>query len=254
MHAEQHIVQLYGDDDGLIVSAVGGYVAEGLSRGEGAVLIATPEHCEAFAAHLAAAGTEAMAAVREGRLLFLDAAETLARFMVDGRPDRERFETVIGAVIAEVRARTGRTELRAYGEMVGLLWTDGEVDAAVELEEHWNALLETSGIRLFCGYPIDVFGEEFDAARLGPILCTHSRLLTANGGLARALDRAMDELLGPGAESVRREVAAMAPPTEWGAVPDAESTILWLRTNLPRQAPPIIARARYYRASYLSVP
>jgi len=233
---------------------VGAYVAEGLSRGEGAVLIATPEHREAFAAHLMAAGTGAMEAVRDGRLVFLDAAATLGRLMVDGRPDSERFEAVLGAVIAEVRCRTGGCGLRAYGEMVGLLWADGEVDAAIELEEHWNAQLETSGMRLFCGYPIDVFGEEFDSARLGPILCTHTRLLTANGGLARALDHAMDELLGAEAAVVRREVRDFAPPAGWGALPDAESTILWLRSNLPQQAPRIIARARHYRASYLSVP
>jgi MEDS: MEthanogen/methylotroph, DcmR Sensory domain len=246
-----HVVQLYGEDDGTLTSAVGTFVTDGLARGEGAVVIATAPHRDAFAAHLAADGRSAMEAVRDGRLLFLDAAATLDRFMVNGQPDWLLFTEVIGGVVAAVQARTGEAGIRAYGEMVGLLWTAGQVEAAVRLEEYWNAFLASRSISLFCGYPVDIFGEGFDAARLAPILCAHTHVLTVNGGLDRALDRAMDELLGAeAAAALRAEIAADHRP-EWGALPRAEATVLWLRRHRPAQAGSIVERARFYRASYL---
>jgi hypothetical protein len=37
---------------------------------------------------------------------------------------------------------------------------------------------------------------------------------------------------------------------EWGALPEPETTILWLRANVPDQAEEILARARtFYQAS-----
>ena len=38
----EHVVQLYGDDDRLLSRNVGRYLAEGLRRGDGLVVIATP--------------------------------------------------------------------------------------------------------------------------------------------------------------------------------------------------------------------
>jgi anti-sigma regulatory factor (Ser/Thr protein kinase) len=49
-------------------------------------------------------------------------------------------------------AATGRA-VRAYGEMVALLWDAGNVLAALELERLWNALRHEVPFSLLCTYP-----------------------------------------------------------------------------------------------------
>ena len=151
----QHVVQFYAADDEL-VAAVGAYLRGALSVGESAIVIASPEHREAFAAHLLAAGVDVELAGAQGRLVLLDAADTLARFMVDGRPDPRAFEAVVGEL---VRASGARGSVRAYGEMVALLWDAGLVNAAIELEGLWNALGDQTPFALFCAYPDRLLSE-----------------------------------------------------------------------------------------------
>ena len=88
-----HRVQFY-EDDAFLVGAVAAFLADGL-RGDGAaVMIVTPPHGAAFLADLAARGIDLDEAKRSGRLRVMDAEETLASFLVDGRPDRSRFAAV----------------------------------------------------------------------------------------------------------------------------------------------------------------
>ena len=58
---------------------------------------------------------------------------------------------MIGGLIRQ--ARTGGRPVRAYGEMVALLWDDGLVNAAIQLETMWNELGRAHSFSLFCGYP-----------------------------------------------------------------------------------------------------
>jgi hypothetical protein len=89
--------------------------------------------------------------------------------MAGGRPHRGLFDAHIGGAI---RTLAGRGKLHAYGEMVGHLWTLGQRDAALELEEYWNELLARTPFSLFCGYPID--GKDEDRAMLDSVLDAHS--------------------------------------------------------------------------------
>jgi hypothetical protein len=244
--AEGHIVQLYGKDDQLLTRNVARYLGEGLRRGDGLLIIASPEHSGSFARQLRDDAAYSKA-VLEGRLVFLDAQATLNRFMVNDRPDRERFETVIGEALRGVQDRAGHKGVRAYGEMVGVLWKAGLYAAAVRLEEFWNGLLEDSNVSLFCAYPIDVFGEEFQVDTVDPLLCAHKHMLPVDDALERALDRAMNEVLGARMMGLRGLIKANYRPS-WGAVPKSEAIILWLRSNLPGSAGEILKLAKRYYA------
>jgi hypothetical protein len=239
-----HFVQLYGDDDRLLTRNVTRFLAEGLRRGDGLVAIAAPGHSGSVARQLREE-REYSKAILEGRLVFLDAQATLNRFMVDGEPQQDLFESVIGEALAGVRSRAGHNGVRAYGEMVGLLWRAGQREAAIRLEEYWNRLLESSNISLFCGYPIDVFAEEFHGTTIDPVLCSHTHLIPIDGALESALHRAMNEVLGPRVKGLRSLMKANHRPS-WGEVPQPEATILWLRSNLPGSARAIIQLARKY--------
>ena len=240
----EHVVQLYGEDDRLLIQNAGRFLAEGLKRGDGLLVIATPEHRTSLTGFLRSESNYSRA-VLEGRLMFLDARATLDRFLVDGHPDPELFESVIGESLRRVRGRAVHTGARAYGEMVGLLWTAGERDAALRLEELWNGLLSQGDVSLFCAYPVDVLSPEFESGKVDGLLCTHTHLLPLDSALQQALDRAMEEVLGlrlQGLHPLFRGKHRAA----WGAIPPAEALVLWIRSNMRGSADQILARAREY--------
>jgi hypothetical protein len=129
--------------------------------------------------------------------------------------------------------------------MAGVLWQRESFKAAVALENLWNALLRDVPFELYCGYPIDLFGEDFNVHRVGEILETHTHLLPApnSADLGRVFDRAMDDVLGEQARDVRARFAARA-RRDGPAIPKPEQNILWLRSNLPEHATAILERAR----------
>jgi hypothetical protein len=242
--AEEHFVQLYGKDDRLLTRNVARYLSEGLRRGDGLLVIATAEHRGTLVRQL----TEERAyskAVLEGRLVFLDAETTLNRFLVNGEPDQSRFESIIGEALRGVRSRAVQSGVRAYGEMVGVLWNAGQFAAAVRLEELWNRLLQASDVSLFCSYPIDIFSPDFKASAVDALLCAHTHVLPTDSALEGALNRAMDDVLGTRVEGLRGLMQTNHRPA-WAAMPKAEAIILWLRNNLPGSADQILIRAREY--------
>jgi len=249
--SRSHFVQLYEADEVALAKNVGHYLWEGLRRGEGALVIAAPQHQELYSRHLDQLGADLPELLGTQQLVFWDAHQTLAQFMVAGQPDWQRFEKVIRAGMRQVH---GREEgLRAYGEMVGILWKSRQFAAAIRLEQLWNKLLEQSGFSLYCAYSIDLFGRECEVANLEGALCMHTHLVPAqpDGTLETALSRSMDEILGPKADELRVIIKAHRHPAT-AVIPTAESIVLWLRTNLPEQADHILRRARHHYQSLQS--
>jgi hypothetical protein len=244
LEPEEHVVQLYGSDDRLLTQNVGRFLSEGLKRGDGLLVIATSEHRSTLARQLREESGYSRA-VLEGRLVFLDAGTTLTRFMVGGSPNGELFDTAVGEALNGVRSRAVHSGIRAYGEMVGLLWKGGDYAAAVQLEQLWNDLLKLSDVSLFCAYPIDVLSPEFQAGKVDALLCAHTHLLPVDAALEGALNRAMDEVLGGRVDDVRRSMQTNRRPA-WGAIPKAEALLLWLRNSLPGSADEILRRTRQY--------
>jgi hypothetical protein len=171
-----HFVQFYDAEPDALVANVAGFIDEGLQQGDSVIVIATPEHSEAFISALGS--SRAQRDLRSRRLILLDAAATLEQFMVAGEPNWYRFENVIGATIRGLRRAKPASALRAYGEMVGLLWAAGRLDAAVKLEKYWNVLLGGDAFSLFCSYPIDVGAEGYPAAHVHDVLGAHTHFVS----------------------------------------------------------------------------
>lgn len=172
-----HAVQFY-EDDAFLVDTVGQFLAAGLEAGDRLVVIATPEHRAGFARYLEAFGGED--AARRGQLLLLDAAETLAQFMVDGAPDPQRFRDTLARALTTVRGREGAdpaSAVRAYGEMVDVLWRGGNPTAAIRLEELWNEAGKEHSFTLLCAYVMGSFLKESDAGPFMEVCRTHSHVI-----------------------------------------------------------------------------
>lgn len=146
-----HVVQFYDHDEEL-ADRVAGYLRDVLDGGGAAIVIATAAHRQAIQDRLSEGGADLTAAAGRGDYVALDAAGTMAAFTTPaGRIDRDEFERVIGGLIASA-GRDGRP-VRVYGEMVALLWQDGLVNDAVQLEEMWNELGRRQSFSLLCSYP-----------------------------------------------------------------------------------------------------
>ncbi len=141
-----HFVRFY-EDEALLADEIAEHLLAALAQQGSAILIAAPARVAALLPRLPTATLE--------RLVVRDAAGTLAAICVDGWPDDARFDAVVGALVRSSRA-TG-APLHAYGEMVALLCADGRFEAAVRLEQLWNALAEQTTFSLFCAYPWSLF-------------------------------------------------------------------------------------------------
>lgn len=144
-----HVVHFYDHVD-LLALTVGDFLGAGLAEGGTALVVATPEHRAAFVRVLDAAGIDVATARAAGQYAELDAATVLAMIMVDGSPDPSRFEDTIRPLLKTADA--GIQPMRVYGELVDLLWREGNADAAHNLEALWNSIGAGRDFALFCGY------------------------------------------------------------------------------------------------------
>jgi PAS domain S-box-containing protein len=172
--AEQHWVQFY-ETDRFLADAVVQFVSAGLGAGEPAVIFATAAHREVFAQGLTAAGFDVPALLDTKQLVMEDAAEALATFMLAGAPSWDRFFDAVGGILLRVQAAHPDRPIRAYGEMVDLLWRDGQQDAAIQLEQMWNDLRAKLEFSLLCAYVMDTFYKETGIPR---ICAMHSHVLS----------------------------------------------------------------------------
>jgi hypothetical protein len=247
---QNHLLQFYREEP-VLARNVALFLGEGANRGDWMIVIATPSHRELFVQLLDRQGVDSDGLVQSGRLVLLDAEATLAQFMVSGRPDWCGFDSAVQRRVGELKAKAGGHAVRAYGEMVDLLWKDGQLAAASQLEEFWNRLLRTHPIMLFCAYTVDILGKDVHVRDFQDILGAHSHLLPTrtNHELEPSIGRAMEEVLG------RATVEALGPlirATQYrrAVVPGAEATVLWIRSNLPPYAEEVLGRARlFYEAA-----
>jgi hypothetical protein len=172
-----HAVRFY-KDAGSLAEIVCAFLAEGLTHGEPAVLIATAEHVEHFRRCFTSSGIDADDAITSGRLTILDAEETLKRFMHDGIPMAQPFAETISPVLRSVAARYPGVCVRAYGEMVDVLWRNGQTAAAIRLETLWNDLARTHDFKLLCGYAM---GNFYKHSSTDEITGVHSHIVTDTG-------------------------------------------------------------------------
>jgi hypothetical protein len=174
-----HAVRFYEDDKSLC-RIVSGFIAEGLALDQPALIIATKPHIDCIIENLTAATINVELLKQKGDLLLLDARQTLATFMVNGQPDADFFKA--SATTALDQLARGRTKtIRAYGEMVDVLWKDGLSAAAIKLEMLWNRLANTHDFSLLCGYAM---GNFYKNATIDDVCRHHTHVVSDTGEVA----------------------------------------------------------------------
>lgn len=182
-----HAVRFYQTQESLC-RMVAEFLGQGLITNEPSMVIATPEHRLGIVAELHARHFDVDRMQAAGDLLMVDARETLATFMVDGMPDAERFDTNMTRLIEQVCRGRQDCTVRAYGEMVDVLWKAGQNLAAIRLEMLWNKLAMSHDFSLLCGYAMGSFYKD---ASLKEICQQHSHVI-GEQGIAPTTDSAVN--------------------------------------------------------------
>jgi signal transduction histidine kinase/CheY-like chemotaxis protein len=176
MRESEHFVQFY-ETDAFLLGSLSGFISAGLSMDDACIVVATKEHREGLEELLREAGADVAGAIVAGQYLPFDASQTLSQLLVDGQPDEARFAEVVGDIIS--RAAAGHKRVRIFGEMVALLWAEGNQAGAIRLEELWNGLGQSQSFALFCAYPMSGFGGDELAAPLTHVCTAHGRVIPA---------------------------------------------------------------------------
>ena len=171
-----HVVQFY-DNDQIFLDSLAGFVGGGINAGDSCIIIATDAHLKALQHRLLDFGVHTDPLISSDRYIPLNAEETLSKFMIDGWPDEKLFNQTVSAVLT--RAGFRKRRIRAFGEMVALLYAQGNVGATVQLEHLWNKFCSQKSFCLFCAYPRNGFGYDKNNS-LSHICCAHSKMISGS--------------------------------------------------------------------------
>ncbi len=170
---EDHVVQIYEDED-LLISTLSDYAADGFLLGDSLIVIATDSHIDSLNEQLINKGFDVDRLIAADLYIPLNATTMLSQFMVNGTPDERSFFDTVAPIMK--RARRSGMQVRAFGEMVALLWERGETSATIQLENLWNKFSESEKFCLFCAYPKNGF-ENDASASVTHICSTHTKVI-----------------------------------------------------------------------------
>lgn len=239
-----HIVQLYQDQD-FLNSAVCQFIGAGLLNGDAILLFPTLTHWNDFRERLEADGVDVDAARERGQLTVVDANEVLPRLLRDAMPDSHVFQAVIGEIFGQARAGGRYQKMRAWGELVNVLWERGDVAASMNLEDLFDQLNKKIGIAMFCSYLMDNFKGDVHAHMLPRLGTNHSHLIPVEdyARLERAVEDALRQTVGPNEARVleSRLLSHYQPPF---SMPRSQALLLALRQFLPTVADSVLEQSR----------
>lgn len=229
-----HILQLY-DGDAFLVTAVAHFAAEGLSRGDAALLTGTNEHLARVRARLEGLGVDAAGALHSGQLAVSDVHQVLAG----------------GSVDAEARAALGRARedgrfvgVRWWAEIANVLHHGGERKRGLAAERKGDAVAKQYGAAVLCSFMADKYDPRQYDDVLHELCCVHSHVVPAEDYARHrmAVNRAIAEVVGD------MKGALLQSLTTWKGpgcqLPSSQALIFWLREALPEHFDAVLARAR----------
>lgn len=151
------MVSYYYSDRSLITS-LNHYIGAGLAVGDACIVIATPNHIKKLNKELAKNLDFSLDEARNTNYIAVNAEAILADFIKNGRIDKKKFYSIFGQIIKEAEKK-GKP-IRAYGEMVSVLWENGHKASAIRLEKIWNEIAQKHSFALFCAYPQYLFDKQ----------------------------------------------------------------------------------------------
>jgi KaiC/GvpD/RAD55 family RecA-like ATPase len=142
--APVHSVHFY-DTHKALIERLCGIISSGLNIGNAVLIVATQEHRDQLVEALEQDGIDVETHIREARFTMYDAEEVLSQFMVKGVPNPVLFSASVGKLLVNAKNSARRKEqgLVVFGEMVAVLWHQGNHSGALALERLAPSLART---------------------------------------------------------------------------------------------------------------
>lgn len=239
-----HIVQLYQDED-FYGEAISHFAAEGLIRGESIIIVATSLNWRNISRRLEAKGFSIPELLERGQLTLLDANETLPKFMVGGMPDGNIFKPLARETIQKARCGGKYPAVRWWGEMVNVLYVNGNGKASHRLEEFFDEVAHEETIPIFCSFLMDHYDASMYDDALGKVCRTHSHLIPTKDYAAHreAVNRAITDVIGPIKGSLLRSLLSWKAESQ---MPSSQAMLLWVKAAEPQRFREVLERAKKY--------
>lgn len=245
-----HIVQLYTDDD-FYCEAIGHFAAEGLLSGESVILVATAPNWVNISARLEGQGFNTHELMDRGQLTLLDANDTLPKFMRGSLPDGSIFKPLAAQTIEKARCAGKFKRVRWWGEMVNVLYVEGNGKASHRLEQFFDEVAHENNIAIFCSFLMDQYDPFIYEEAFSNVCRTHSHVIPTRNyeGHKAAVNAAVSEMIGPLQGDLLRSLVS------WNAqdntqlmtgMPPAQAMLLWIKETMPENFPAILAKAKFY--------
>ena len=151
-----HLVQIY-ESDKYFLDTLEGFAGCGLLSGDSVVIIATQIHLDGLNTRLQKQGFNLNHIKTTDQYIPIEANEALSKFLVNNWPDEKLFNDFVSEVVA--RAKVNGRKVRAFGEMVAVLWEQGHNGATVQLENLWHQFHSKDQFSLYCAYPKSGFTQ-----------------------------------------------------------------------------------------------
>ena len=199
-----HVVLFYREK-AFLLDELCEFIGSALCSGDPAIVIGTQEHRDDLADGLYRQGVDVGEVTQSGIYIEVDAAEALSEFLLNDTPDPERFKSLVSGLVAQIRESTNHERhVTIYDEMSALLWKMGKQNAAIRLEQLWNALADACAISLCCAYSLEAFPNVEDGKPFLRICSEHSAVIP---GDAYSKHSSIDERLRNVARLQQRSLA-----------------------------------------------
>jgi hypothetical protein len=237
------IVQLYLDD-AFYTEAIAHFAGEGLARGESIIVAATQAHWRLGCDRLRENGCDIDQLLRTGQLTHLDAHATLSKFMTAGLPDRDLFKSVAKEAIARARCGGRFPRVRWCGEMVNILYADGNLRGFEQLAQFLGEVAREENTAVFCSLHMDKYDPKIYDGSFAEICRRYTHVIpAANYANHRdAVDRAVSDVIG----DIRGRLLKSLINSQEGPamMPSSQGLLLWVKDNIPQSFSAVLARAR----------
>lgn len=150
------------------------FIVPGLIQGEAVLVIATFENLEMLKSSLILYAIDINEFIDSGQLILLDAHKTLEKFIRNDLIDYFLFFNLMNEVLEKITSNFPK--IRAYGEMVDILYKTRDIDITLELESLWSEVSLHHKFSLLCGYTAENFrGRHY---HIKQICSSHTHLIS----------------------------------------------------------------------------
>jgi hypothetical protein len=196
---------------------------------------------------------DVVALSRRHQINVLDAELTLPKFMAGSQPDAERFKSLAGQAIEKARAGGRFAGVRWWGEMVNVLYVNGNKHGSFRLEQLFNEVAHEQSIAIFCSFFMDKYDPAIYEEDFGNVCSTHSHLVVSRDDAyhKEAVNRAIREVIGEIKGPLFRSLALWTGPC---LMPSSQALLLWVKETLPTHFHEVMRRAREYGRAQAGMP